>query len=145
MASTLISDGNGKSASKWFISLQIQYRPVAESLLMHECDGAGVVRRLGGGGRRWCRGQDQSSKAVKNIEKRCGTTFGEFQTCPDLRHICWCGWQKEGGTMQHVRLAAAGRLRSTVALELAAGKVWALPIAVQSARGIRRRNGTGSP
>ncbi len=30
-----------------------------------------------------------------------------------------------------VRLAAAGRLRSAVALELAAGKVWALPIAVQ--------------
>ena len=29
------------------------------------------------------------------------------------------------------RLAAAGRLRSAVALELAAGKVWALPIAVQ--------------
>ena len=42
-----------------------------------------------------------------------------------------------------VRLAAAGRLRSAVALELAAGKVWALPIAVQSARGTRRRNGTG--
>ena len=30
-----------------------------------------------------------------------------------------------------VRLAAAGRLRSAVALELAAGKVWALPISVQ--------------
>ena len=30
-----------------------------------------------------------------------------------------------------VRLAAAGRLRSAVALELAAGKVWALPIAGQ--------------
>jgi hypothetical protein len=44
--------------------------------------------------------------------------------------------------MNH-RLAAAGRLRSAVALELAAGKVWALPIAVQPARGIRRRNGTG--
>jgi hypothetical protein len=29
------------------------------------------------------------------------------------------------------RLAGAGRLRSAVALELAAGKVWALPIAVQ--------------
>ncbi len=43
------------------------------------------------------------------------------------------------------RSAAAGRLRSAVALELAAGKVWALPIAVQPARGIRRRNGTGSP
>jgi hypothetical protein len=43
------------------------------------------------------------------------------------------------------RLAAARRLRSAVALELAAGKVWALPIAVQPARGIRRRNGTGSP
>jgi len=42
-----------------------------------------------------------------------------------------------------VRLAAAGRLRSAVALELAAGKVWALPIAVQSARGTRRRKGTG--
>ncbi len=42
-----------------------------------------------------------------------------------------------------VRLAAAGRLRSAVALELAAGKVWALPIDVQPARGIRRRNGTG--
>ena len=45
--------------------------------------------------------------------------------------------------MSQVRLAAAGRLRSAVALELAAGKVWALPIAVQSARGTRRRNGTG--
>jgi hypothetical protein len=44
-----------------------------------------------------------------------------------------------------VRLAAAGRLRSAVASELAAGKVWAPPIAVQPARGIRRRNGTGSP
>ncbi len=47
-----------------------------------------------------------------------------------------------------VRLAAVGRLRSAVALELAVGKVWALPIAVQPARGIRRRNrriGTGSP
>ena len=44
-----------------------------------------------------------------------------------------------------VRLAAAGRLRSAVALELAAGKVWALPIAVQSARGTRRRKGTGHP
>jgi hypothetical protein len=43
------------------------------------------------------------------------------------------------------RLAAAGRLRSAVALELAAGKVWALPIAVQPARGTHRRNGTGSP
>lgn len=30
-----------------------------------------------------------------------------------------------------VRLAAAGRLRSAVALELAAGKVWALPKTVQ--------------
>ncbi len=30
-----------------------------------------------------------------------------------------------------VRLAAAGRLRSAVALELAAGKVWALPKAFQ--------------
>ena len=45
----------------------------------------------------------------------------------------------------HVRLAAAGRLRSAVALELVAGKVWALPIAVQPARGIRRCNGTGHP
>ncbi len=36
-------------------------------------------------------------------------------------------------------------MRSAVALELAAGKVWALPIAVQSARGTRRRNGTGHP
>ena len=44
-----------------------------------------------------------------------------------------------------VRLATAGRLRSAVALELAAGKVWALPIAVQPARGIHCRNGTGSP
>jgi len=44
-----------------------------------------------------------------------------------------------------VRLAAAGRLRSAVALELVAGKVWALLDAVQSARGIHRRNGTGSP
>jgi hypothetical protein len=43
------------------------------------------------------------------------------------------------------RLAAAGRLRSAVALELAAGKVWALPIAVQPARGARRCNGTGHP
>ncbi len=43
------------------------------------------------------------------------------------------------------RLAAAGRLRSAVALELVAGKVWALPIAVQPARGIHCRNGTGSP
>ena len=42
-----------------------------------------------------------------------------------------------------IRLAAAGRLRSAVALELAAGKVWALPIAVQPARGTRRCNGTG--
>ena len=44
-----------------------------------------------------------------------------------------------------VRLAAAGRLRSAVALELASGKVWALLIAVQSARGTRRCNGTGHP
>ncbi len=44
-----------------------------------------------------------------------------------------------------VRLAAAGRLRSAVALELAAGKVWALLDAVQSARGIHHSNGTGSP
>ncbi len=44
-----------------------------------------------------------------------------------------------------VQLAAAGRLRSAVALEFAAGKVWELPIAVQPAGGIRRRNGTGSP
>jgi hypothetical protein len=36
-------------------------------------------------------------------------------------------------------------LRSAVALELVAGKVWALPSAVQSARGIRRCNGTGHP
>ncbi len=42
-----------------------------------------------------------------------------------------------------VRLAAAGSLRSAVALELATGKVWALPMAVQSGRGTRRRNGTG--
>ncbi len=44
-----------------------------------------------------------------------------------------------------VRLAAAGRLRSAVALELVSGKVWALPIAVQPARGTRRCNGTGHP
>jgi len=44
-----------------------------------------------------------------------------------------------------VRLAAAGRLRSAVALELVAGKVWALPIAVQPARGTRRCKGTGHP
>ena len=44
-----------------------------------------------------------------------------------------------------VRLAAAGRLRSAVALELAAGKVWALPIAVQPARGTRCSKGTGHP
>ena len=44
-----------------------------------------------------------------------------------------------------LQLAAAGRLRSAVALELVAGKVWALPIAVQPARGIHCRNGTGSP
>ncbi len=44
-----------------------------------------------------------------------------------------------------VQLAAAGRLRIAVVLELAAGKVWALPIAVQPARGTHRRNGTGSP
>ena len=50
LESTLISHGNGKSARKWFISLQTQDRPVAESPLMHECGGAGVVRRLGGGG-----------------------------------------------------------------------------------------------
>ena len=46
---------------------------------------------------------------------------------------------------QQDRLAAAGRLRSAVALELASGKVWALLIAVQSARGTRRCNGTGHP
>ena len=44
-----------------------------------------------------------------------------------------------------VRLAAAGRLRSAVALELASGKVWALPIAVQPARGTRCSKGTGHP
>jgi hypothetical protein len=44
-----------------------------------------------------------------------------------------------------VRLAAAGRLRSAVALELVAGKVWALPIAVQPARGTRCSKGTGHP
>ncbi len=103
LESTLISHGNGKSARKWLISLQTEDQPVAESQLMHECGGAGVVRRLGGGGRRWCRGQDQSSKAVKNFEKRGGTTLGEIQTSPDLRHIYWCGWQTEGGTMQHVQ------------------------------------------
>ena len=43
------------------------------------------------------------------------------------------------------RLAAAGRLRSAVALELASGKVRALPIAVQPARGTRRCKGTGHP
>jgi hypothetical protein len=42
LESTLVSDGNGESASKCFISLQTQDRPVAESLLMHECGGAGV-------------------------------------------------------------------------------------------------------
>ncbi len=48
-------------------------------------------------------------------------------------------------TSSEDRLAAAGRVRSAVALELVAGKVWALPIAVQPARGIRCRNGTRSP
>ncbi len=57
---TGLSNGNGKSALKWFICLQIEDRPVAVSPLMHECGGAGIVRRRGGGGRRWCRGQDQS-------------------------------------------------------------------------------------
>ena len=108
LESTLISRGNGKSARKWFISLQTQDRPVAESPLMHECHGggAGVVRRLGGGGRRWCRGQDQSSKSVKNIEKCGGNTLGELQTCPVVRHMYWCGRQTEGGTMQHVQGAS---------------------------------------
>jgi len=76
LESTFISDGNGKSALKCFGCLQTQDRPVAVSPLMHECGGAGIVRRRGGGGRRWCRGQDQSSKAVKNFDKRGGTTFG---------------------------------------------------------------------
>ncbi len=44
-----------------------------------------------------------------------------------------------------VRLAAAVRLRSAVALELVAGKVLELLDTVQLARGIHRRNGTGSP
>jgi hypothetical protein len=44
LESTLISDGNGKSARKWFISLETQDQPVAVSLLMHECGGAGIVR-----------------------------------------------------------------------------------------------------
>ncbi len=48
LESTLISDSNGKSARKWFISLQTQDLSVAESPLMHECGGAGVVRRRGG-------------------------------------------------------------------------------------------------
>jgi hypothetical protein len=68
--------------------------------------GAGVVRRRGGGGRRWCHGQDQSSKAVKNFEKRGGTTFGEDQTCPGQRDIYWCGRQTEAGAMQHVQGAS---------------------------------------
>ncbi len=52
LESTFITGGNGKSARKWFISHQTQDLPVAESPLMHECGGAGVVRRRGGGGRR---------------------------------------------------------------------------------------------
>ena len=44
-----------------------------------------------------------------------------------------------------VRLAAAVRLRIAAALELVAGKVWALLDAVQTACGIHCRNGTGSP
>jgi len=76
LESTFISDGNGKSALKWFICIQTQDRQVAVSPLMHECGGAGIVRRRGGGGRQWYRWQDQSSKAVKNFEKRSGTTFG---------------------------------------------------------------------
>jgi hypothetical protein len=51
LESTFISDGNGKSARKWFISLQTQEQPVAVSQLMHECGGAGIVRRRGGEGR----------------------------------------------------------------------------------------------
>ncbi len=41
--------------------------------------------------------------------------------------------EKEKADKAKERLAAAVRLRSAVALELVAGKVWALPIAVQSA------------
>ncbi len=110
LESTFISDGNGKSARKWFLSLQIQVLPVAESLQFLECSGAGVMRRRGGGVRRWCRWQDQSSesKAVKNFEKRGGITFGEDQTCPSQRDIYWCGLQTEAGTMEHVQGATTG-------------------------------------
>jgi len=44
-----------------------------------------------------------------------------------------------------VRLAAAGRLRSAVALELVAGKVRAHPRHRPNARGNSPRNGTSSP
>ena len=46
LESTFISDGNGKSALKWFICLQTQDRPVAVSLLMHECGGAALAQAL---------------------------------------------------------------------------------------------------
>ncbi len=103
LESTIISNGNGNSARKWFVSLQIHDRQVAESLRVHKCDGAGIVRRRGGGGRRWRHGQDKSSKAIKNFKSCGGTTFAEDQACPGQRNVHWCGRKTEAGTMQHVQ------------------------------------------
>ncbi len=89
--------------------------------------------------------QVRSKHADCNYAKYFSERLLGTRQIPSFPRISVLGAKAPSKLVFEVRLAAAGRLRSAVALELVAGKVWALLDAVQSARGIHRRNGTGSP